>query len=159
LSADALARLERQNAREKRRREGRTRKAERTDYHEVEQEPRRERAHKRERSARPKERTRERGRDYDHEREQDRERERERERLKTTKKEKKKRVVSGAIMEEGKAQPALRGGRHEEWRWSDQSFEKQDYYHRPSKRKTKKKKLKKKWCKYITSPRTVSLSC
>ncbi|KAG9251456.1 glycoside hydrolase superfamily [Emericellopsis atlantica] len=138
LSAEALARLERQNAREKRR-EGRTRKADRVDYHEVEQEPRRERAHRRERSERPKERTRDRSRNHGY----DEERERELERPKA-KKGKKKRVVSGAIMEEGKARPALRGGRNEEWRSSEQSFEKQDYYHRPSKKK-KKKKLKKKW--------------
>lgn len=45
---------------------------------------------------------------------------------------KKKRVVSGAIMEEGRAR---RHGRH----WSDESFEKEEYYHKPpSKWKNKK---------------------
>jgi hypothetical protein len=48
-------------------------------------------------------------------------------------------VVSGAVMEEGRVKTGLRGGRHEEWRWSDQSFEKEDYYHRPRAKKSRKK--------------------
>lgn len=119
LSREALARLERENARHKRKTE-RTKKAKGADYREVNQEqsPKRER-HK----SRPKDEERPKAAKDD------------------KKKKKKRRVVSGAIMEEGRAQGAgLRGGRGDEWRWSDQSFEKGDFYRRPPPKKTKRRK-------------------
>lgn len=135
LSADALARLERENARQKRR-AGRTKKAKGANYREVDQEPRRERA---------RERTRD--------RERDRDEDRGRERPKDKDRKKKRRVVSGAVMEEGRAKSGLRGGQNNEWRWSDQSFEKEDYYHRP-----RPKKSRKKLCGYLPFylPRSVT---
>lgn len=129
LSSEALAQLERRNQREKRRAE-RTRRASRgANYHEVDQSPRHERA---------------RDRDHDRERHRERGRERQRERERGGGKEKKKRrVVSGAVMEEGRARGhGLRGGRGEEHRWSEQSLEKEDYYHKPKAKKSKKKKCK-----------------
>jgi hypothetical protein len=60
-----------------------------------------------------------------------------------------RRNVSGADMEEGRIKTGLRGGAGiaagaEAWRWSDQSYEKEDFYRPP-----KKKKNKKKLCEYI----------
>ncbi|OAQ78645.1 exo-beta-1,3-glucanase [Purpureocillium lilacinum] len=51
-------------------------------------------------------------------------------------KHKKRRVVSGAMMEEGRVRRSgLRGG----GRWSEDSLEKEDYYHRPRQKKSRKK--------------------
>ncbi len=125
LSVDALARLERENARQKRKAE-KTRKSRGASYQEVDQEPRRERA-------------KERARHRDGDRHQ--KRERQHEQLKPSKgRGKKRRVVSGAIMEEGRVESGLRGGRNEEWRWSDQSYTKEEYY-RPKRQKKSRKKL------------------
>lgn len=52
----------------------------------------------------------------------------------------KRRVVSGAVMEEGRVESGLRGGAgNEGWRWSEQSLEKADFYQRKSPKKSKKK--------------------
>ncbi|KAF7548526.1 hypothetical protein G7046_g8645 [Stylonectria norvegica] len=50
-------------------------------------------------------------------------------------KDKRKRVVSGAIMEEGRAKSGLRGGGG----WSEDSIEKEDFYHKSKPKKSKKK--------------------
>ncbi|KFA46674.1 hypothetical protein S40293_10197 [Stachybotrys chartarum IBT 40293] len=49
-------------------------------------------------------------------------------------KRKKKRVVSGAIVEEGRARPGLRGGG-----WSDEGYEKEDFYQKPIPKRRRKK--------------------
>lgn len=54
-------------------------------------------------------------------------------------KRKKKRVVSGAIVEEGRARPGLRGGG-----WSDEGYEKEDFYQKPT-----PKRRRKKYCTYL----------
>ena len=60
---------------------------------------------------------------------------------------KKRRVVSGAVMEEGRVRSGLRGGHGE---WSEESWDKADYYARPPRRK---KSSKKKLCQYSTYSR------
>lgn len=128
LSTEALAQLERRNQREKRKAE-RTRRASRgANYHEVEQ------------SSPRRERERDRGDDREQRRERGRERPKEKEKH-AGKDKKKRRVVSGAVMEEGRARGGgLRGGRGEQNRWSEQSLDKEDYYHKPKAKKGKKKK-------------------
>lgn len=130
LSSEALAQLERRNQRDKRKAERTRRTSRGANYHEVEQSPRRER---------------ERTRDHDRERRRERTADAPREKPQATAKDRKKRrVVSGAIMEEGRARGSgLRGGRGEEHRWSEQSLDKEDYYHRPKAKKGFFKKNKK----------------
>ncbi|KAF4125582.1 glucan 1,3-beta-glucosidase [Geosmithia morbida] len=134
LSSDALAQLERENARRKREEARKNRKAERTkkatkgsDYREVAQEATPIKGRQRDREAREATRRAKpaKGRDNG---------------------KGKRRVVSGAMMEEGRIKPGgggLRGGGGKEWRWSDQSYEKPDHhYQKPSEKKRKKKKKK-----------------
>lgn len=115
LSAGALAQLDREYQRQKRRSE------------------RSERAERRERVERP-ERSRRRNRDEPHAVEREHVVEKPRKQHNG----KKKRVVSGAILEEGRARSGLRGGRG----GSEDSFEKEDYY-----AEAKPKKSRKKLCK------------
>jgi hypothetical protein len=128
LSAGALDQLNRENAKPKKKTE-RPKKTGREDYHEVDQEPRR---------------TRDRNKDRQKERNRDK---------------RKQRVVSGAMMEEGRINSGLRGGRGadrpDEWRWSEQSYEKEDYY-----RQIRPKKSRKRLCKESESvePMTLTLS-
>lgn len=59
------------------------------------------------------------------------------ERPKKHAKSKKRRVVSGAVMEEGMARSGIRGGGS----FSDDGYEKEDFYREPRKKKKNKKKL------------------
>ncbi|CAG9943791.1 unnamed protein product [Clonostachys rosea f. rosea IK726] len=117
MPRESTRRLDKENARQKRHgeRSDRKKKARRADYSPVEQEPRRT---------------------LDEDRDEDRKRDK--------KKKKKKRVVSGAVMEEGRSQGLRGGSGKDDWRWSDQSFEKQDYYLKKQPKEDKKKKKKKK---------------
>ncbi|KAH7312402.1 glycoside hydrolase superfamily [Stachybotrys elegans] len=94
LSADALAQLNRDNARQSRKPE-RPKRVRREDYKETVRNP--DRVHKQSKG-------------------------------------RKKRVVSGAIVEEGRAPTRLRGGG-----WSEDSYEKEDFYQRPEPKRRKKK--------------------
>lgn len=99
LSAGALAQLERDNARRKKRPE-RAARDHRGTYHAADRTP----------IATP-EKTRKQNRG------------------------KKRRVVSGAIMEEGRARTGMRGGQM----MSEDSYDKEDYYRQPKPKKSKKK--------------------
>ncbi|KAM5346629.1 hypothetical protein ACJ41O_009634 [Fusarium nematophilum] len=107
LSAGALADLNRENARRKKRGE-RASRASRDEYRDEQRRP--DRA----------------GRD------EHRRRDRDPDRPRTHRKEKKRRVVSGAAMEEGRS--GLRGGG-----WSIDSMEEKDFYQRQRPKKSKKK--------------------
>ena len=103
LSANALAQLNREQARHKHRSE-RDKRVRREDYRAAAQQP---------------------------------------DRLPREKHRSKKRVVSGAIVEEGRAPIGLRGGA-----WSEESYEKADFYQRPAPKKNRKKlcKLNRAFC-------------
>ncbi|KAF4974341.1 hypothetical protein FZEAL_8739 [Fusarium zealandicum] len=105
LSAGALAYLEKENARRKKRSERASRAL-------------------RDESRRPDRPSRD----------EHRRRDRDPERPRAHRKENKRRVVSGAIMEEGRAKSGLRGGG-----WSMDSLEEKDFYQRERPKKSKKK--------------------